>query len=159
MLMTVWTALLIIGVSAAPIIELRGGIPFALSQGLSPAAAFALALLGNLAVVPILLWGFTWIERLLMRWTFTRNIMEWVFTRSRRKGRWIERWGSIGLLLLVAIPLPGTGAWTGTIAARLLGLPNKRALPWIAMGVLIAGILVLFASLGVIHLFGLHEAT
>jgi len=158
MSMNVWNALLTIGVSAAPVIELRGGIPLALSQGFAPASAFALALAGNLAVVPVLLWGFTWMESLLMRWTFTRNIMEWVFARSRRKGQWIKRWGFIGLLLLVAIPLPGTGAWTGAIAARLLGLPNKRALPWIALGVLIAGILVLFASLGIIHLFGLEPA-
>ena len=156
--MTVWNALLTIGVSAAPVIELRGGIPLALAQGFSPATAFALALAGNLAVVPVLLWGFTWMEKLLMRWTFTRNIMVWTFARSRRKGRWIERWGSLGLLLLVAIPLPGTGAWTGTIAARLLGIDNKKALPWIVLGVLIAGILVLFASLGVIHLFGLEPA-
>ncbi|TFH08555.1 MAG: small multidrug export protein, partial [Candidatus Atribacteria bacterium] len=112
--------------------------------------------LGNLAVIPVLLWGFQWMEAFFMRWRVTRNIMEWVFARSRRKGRWIERWGSLGLLLLVAIPLPGTGAWTGTIAARLLGIDNKNALPWIALGVLIAGILVLFASLGIIHLLGLE---
>ncbi len=121
-------------------------------------AAFSLALLGNLAVVPVLLWGLEWIERLFMRWRFTRRILESVFARSRRKGRWIERWGVIGLLLLVAIPLPGTGAWTGALASRLLGMPNRRSLPWIALGVLIAGTLVLFASLGIIHWFGLRQA-
>lgn len=154
--MNLWNALLVIGVSAAPVIELRGGIPLALSQGIAPVAAFSLALLGNLAVIPLLLWGLQWVEKLCMRWTVTRRIMEAVFSRSRRKGRWIERWGSIGLLLLVAIPLPGTGAWTGALAARLLGLENKKALPWIVLGVVIAGILVLSASLGVIHLFGLE---
>ncbi|MBE0636723.1 small multi-drug export protein, partial [Candidatus Bipolaricaulota bacterium] len=91
MRMTAWNVFLTIGISAAPIIELRGGIPFALSQGLSPAVAFALALLGNLAVIPVLLWGFQWMEAFFMRWRVTRNIMEWVFARSRRKGRWIER--------------------------------------------------------------------
>ena len=156
--MNILGALLTIGISAAPFIELRGGIPFALSQGSPPAVAFALALLGNLAVVPILLWGLEWIEDLLKRWNFTRRIMEWIFVRSRRKGRWIERWGSLGLLLLVAIPLPGTGAWTGALAARLLGLSSKRALLWIAIGVVTAGIVVLLASLGVIHLFGLTPA-
>ncbi|MCK5246513.1 small multi-drug export protein, partial [Candidatus Bipolaricaulota bacterium] len=80
------------------------------------------------------------------------------FARSRRKGRWIERLGSLGLVLLVAIPLPGTGAWTGAIASRLLGIPNKRALLWISVGVVAAGILVLLASLGAIHLFGLEPA-
>ena len=156
--MNIWSALLIIGVSAAPVIELRGGIPLALSQGFTPAVAMALALLGNLAVVPVLLWGFQWIESLFMRWPFTQEILERIFARSRRKGRWVERWGSIGLVLLVAIPLPGTGAWTGAIAARLLGIPNKRAMLWIAVGVVVAASLVLLASLGAIHLFGLEEA-
>ena len=156
--MTVWNALLIIVVSAAPVIELRGGIPLALSQGFIPAAAIALALVGNLVVIPILLWGFQWMENLLMRWPFTQRLLEWIFARSRRKGRWIERLGSLGLVLLVAIPLPGTGAWTGAIASRLLGIPIKKALPWIAVGVVVAGILVLFASLGAFQLFGLHKA-
>jgi len=158
MAMNVWNALLIIGVSAAPIIELRGGIPLAISLKFSPDWAFGLALLGNLIVIPILLWGFQWIETLFMRWPFTQRILERIFARSRRKGRWVKRWGITGLVLLVAIPLPGTGAWTGAIAARLLGIPNKKAMPWIALGVLIAGILVLLASLGVIHLFGLEPA-
>ena len=158
MLMTIWNALLIIGVSAAPVIELRGGIPLAISLKFPSAWALGLALLGNLAVVPILLWGFQWMENLLMRWTFTQRLLEWIFARSRRKGRWIERLGSLGLVLLVAIPLPGTGAWTGAIAARLLGISNKRALLWISVGVVVAGILVLLASLGAIHLFGLEPA-
>lgn len=158
MAMSFWNALLTIGISAAPVFELRGGIPLALSLGFSPAGAFGLALLGNLAVVPILLWGFEWMEKNLIRWRFTRLVLEWVFARSRRKGRWIQRLGPVGLVLLVAIPLPGTGAWTGAIASRLLGIPNKKSLLWIAVGVVIAGILVLFASLGAIRLFGLEPA-
>ena len=154
--MTVWNVLLTIAISAAPFIELRGGIPFALSQGFLPLAAFGFCLAGNLLIVPILLWGLQWFERFFMRWTLTRRMMEAGFSRSRRKGRWIERWGMVGLLLLVAIPLPGTGAWTGALAARLLGIDNKKALPWIVLGVLIAGIVVLLASLGIIHLMGLE---
>ncbi len=130
----------------------------AIGLGFSPVWALGLALLGNLAVVPILLWGFRWTENVLMRWPLTRGLLEWVFARSRRKGKWIQRLGPIGLVLLVAIPLPGTGAWTGAIASRLLGIPNKKALPLIAVGVVAAGLLVLFASLGAIHLFGLQEA-
>ena len=156
--MDIWRSLLTIMLSAAPVIELRGGIPFALSQGATPAIALCLALLGNLMIVPILLWGLEWIERWLMRWSFTRRIMESVFARSRRKGRWIERLGMIGLVLLVAIPFPGTGAWTGALAARLLGIDNKKALLWISVGVVIAGLVVLLAGLGVIHLLGLEPA-
>jgi len=158
MAMSLWNALLTIGISAAPVFELRGGIPLALSLDFSPPWAFGLALLGNLAVVPTLLWGFEWMEQRLMRWPRSRAILEWVFTRSRRKGRWIQRLGSMGLVLLVAIPLPGTGAWTGAIASRLLGIPVKKSLLWITVGVVVAGLLVLFASLGAIHLFGLEPS-
>jgi len=153
--MTLGSALLIIGVSAAPIAELRGGIPLAISQGYAPAAAFLLAILGNLLIVPLLLVGFRYGEELLLRWRLSRALLEWVFARTRRKGRLIERAGPAALVLLVAIPLPGTGAWTGAIAARLFGIPMRKALPWIGVGVLIAGIIVLLVSLGLFELFGI----
>ena len=153
--MSIGTALLIVGISAAPIAELRGGIPFAISQGFSPAAAYLLAVLGNLAIVPLLLGGFARGERLLLRWRPTRALLEAVFARTRRKGRLVERVGPIALVLLVAIPLPGTGAWTGAVAARLFGIRMRHAVPWIAVGVLIAGIVVLLVTLGLIDLFGM----
>ncbi len=153
--MSLGSALLIIGISAAPIAELRGGIPYAISQGYPAAAAYLLAVFGNLAIVPILLAGFEFGERILSKWRPTRTLMQSVFKRTRRKGRLIERVGPIALVLLVAIPLPGTGAWTGAIAARLFGIPTRRALPWIGVGVLIAGLLVLLISLGLFELFGI----
>jgi len=153
--MSLGSALLIIGVSAAPIAELRGGIPLAISQGYTPAAAFLLAVLGNLLVVPVLLVGFRYGEELLLRWRASRALLEWVFARTRRKGRLIDRAGPVALVLLVAIPLPGTGAWTGAIAARLFGIPMRKSLPWIGVGVLIAGIIVLLVSLGLFELFGI----
>ena len=153
--MSLGTALLIIGVSAAPIAELRGGIPLAISQGLPPAAAYLLAVLGNLAIVPLVLVGIRYGETLLLRWKASRALLEWVFARTRRKGRLIERAGPIALVLLVAVPLPGTGAWTGAIAAHLFGIPMRRSLRWIALGVLIAGIVVLLVSVGLFELFGI----
>lgn len=144
-----------LGLSAAPIAELRGGLPYAIARGLHPAAAFTLAIGANLIVVPILLLGFRQGERLLRRWPPTERIIDAILTRTRRKGRLVERFGAIGLILLVAIPLPGTGAWTGAIASVLLGLPFGRSLRLIALGVVIAGILVLVASLGVFRLFGI----
>jgi uncharacterized membrane protein len=149
------SALLIIGVSAAPIAELRGGIPLAISQGYTPAAAFLLAVLGNLLIVPVVLVGLRYGEELLLRWGLSRVLLEWLFARTRRKGQLIERAGPVALVLLVAIPLPGTGAWTGALAARLFGIPMRKALPWIGVGVLIAGIIVLLVSLGLFELFGI----
>jgi len=146
-------AVTVLAVSAAPIAELRGGLPLAISYGMLPAAAFFLAVAGNLLpVLPILL-GLGWGERFAQRWPLVKRLLDWVFARTRRKGRLIERYGTIGLILLVAIPLPATGAWTGAIAAFLFGIPPRRAFPLIAVGVLIAGVVVLALTLSGIHLF------
>lgn len=146
-------AVTVLAVSAAPIAELRGGLPLAISYGFSPVAAFFLAIAGNLLpVLPILL-GLGWGERILRRRSFLERPLDWVFARTRRKGRLIERYGAVGLILLVAIPLPVTGAWTGAIAAFLFGIPSKRAFLLITMGVLIAGVVVLALTLSGIHLF------
>ncbi len=143
----------VLAVSAAPIAELRGGLPLAISYGFSPVAAFFLAIAGNLLpVLPILL-GLGWGERFLRRWSLLERLLGWVLARTRRKGRLIERYGAIGLVLLVAIPLPVTGAWTGAIAAFLFGIPPRRAFPLITVGVLIAGVVVLALTLSGIHLF------
>lgn len=146
--------LITLGLSAAPIAELRGGLPFALARGLHPVGAFFLAVAGNLLIVPFLLLGLRRIERYLGGWRPTARLVAAILERSRRKGKLVERLGSIGLVLLVAVPFPGTGAWTGAIAAVLLGIPFRRALMLIAVGVLVAGVLVLFASLGAFRLFG-----
>jgi uncharacterized membrane protein len=147
--------LTVVGISAAPVAELRGGLPLAISFGFSPTAAFSLSILGNLLPVVPLLLGLGWIERRLRRLPPLGSFLDWVFVRTRRKGRLISRYGAIGLILLVAIPFPATGAWTGAIAAFLLGIPIKRAFPLITIGVLIAGLVVLAASLGAFHLFGI----
>jgi len=91
----------------------------------------------------------------MRHYTLFDRFLNWVFARTRRKGRLISRYGALGLILLVAIPFPATGAWTGAIAAFLLGIPVKRAFPLITIGVLIAGLVVLAASLGAFHLFGI----
>jgi len=151
--------LITISMCLAPVFELRGGLPFALSQGMQPAGAFFLCIAANLLVVPILLYGLSWGERIARRWGPMNRLLDAVLTRTLRKGKWVDRLGSIGLLLLVAIPLPGTGAWTGSLVAVALGIPKRRALLLITLGVLIAGTLVLLAGLSVIHLFGGEAGT
>lgn len=152
--MTPIEILITIGLCIAPVSELRGGLPYALLSGMPPASAFALAVAANVAIVPLLLGGLAWGEGVLRRWAWSERIVEGVLSRTRRKGRLVERLGSIGLILLVAVPLPGTGAWTGALAASMLGIPARRAFPLIAVGVVIAGVLVLLASLGIIELVG-----
>ena len=153
--MTLTQAFSVVAVSAAPIAELRGGLPLALSFGLHPAAAFFLAVSANLIPVLPLLFGLGWAEGWIRRSDALGRCLDWVFARTRRKGRVITRYGAIGLVLLVAVPLPGTGAWTGAIAAFLFGIPVKRAFPLIVTGVYIAGTVVLLAGLGVLHAFDL----
>jgi uncharacterized membrane protein len=147
-------SLITLALSAAPVAELRGGLPYALSRGAESGVAYGLAVVGNLLVVPLLLLGFRRLERLLRTWRPSARLLDALFERTRRKGRRVERFGAVGLVLLVAIPLPGTGAWTGAIAAVLLGVRPRRAFVLIALGVLVAGVLVLFASLGAFALFG-----
>lgn len=129
-----------------PIVELRGAIPFAVSvHGMSYPQAYLLAVLGNLIPVLPLLLALGPVERRLGRWRPMRRFFDWVFSRSRRKGKLIERFKFLGLLLFVGIPLPVTGAWTGAAAAYVFGLSTRRSLPAIILGVLLAGIVVSLA--------------
>jgi len=153
--MDLGSALLVVAVSAAPIAELRGGIPLALARGFSPAGAYGLAVAANLLAVPLVLFGLNRAEALALRWRPARCALEWLFARTRRRGRLIERVGAAALLLFVAVPLPGTGAWTGAVAARLFGIRSGKAALWIGLGVLVAGVVVLLVSLGLFELFGI----
>jgi len=153
--MSAFDALLTLVLSAAPVSELRGAIPVALARGAAPATAFFLALAGNLLVIPVILFVLRVGERWIRRWNPAAKLLDWAFSRVRRRERWIRRLGPFGLFLLVAIPLPGTGAWTGAFAAHLLSIPPRRAVPPIVIGVVVAGILVLSACLGLLRLFGI----
>lgn len=142
------------GLSAAPISELRGGLPLALSLGMDPAAAYLIAVVGNLLPVPLLLWGLTRLVPLLpllpgRPGVWAASYLNWL---RRRHSKRFARLGDLALVLVVAIPLPATGAWTGAVVAALMGIPPRRALPLIGVGVLLAGGIVLAASLGVFSL-------
>ena len=138
--------------SMVPVIELRGGIPLGLSLGLSPVESFLCAVLGNMLPVPFLILltrrVFHWLKRLPR----LAPLIEKLEQRGHEKGDLVRKYRTPGLILLVAIPLPGTGAWTGALVATILDIRMKTALPAILLGVLIAGGLVLAASLGVIAL-------
>ena len=129
--------------ATTPIGELRAAIPVAIVDlDISWPLAFIVAYAGNLLPVPFILVFLGPVSRLLSRVRLFRLILEWIFERSRRRGGIVERYGTIGLVLFVAIPLPVTGAWTGSLVAFLLGLDFWRALPAIALGVFIAGVIV-----------------
>lgn len=130
-------------VSALPVIELRGALPVAINLlGMPWHKALALAVAGNLLPVPFLLLFLESIARWVSRAGIGKKMVDWVFERTRRQGGIIERYERIGLALFVAIPLPMTGAWTGSIAVFLLGIRFSRALLSISLGVVIAGAIV-----------------
>lgn len=134
---------IVVIISALPVVELRGALPIAINLfHMAWYKAFCLAVIGNLLPVPILLLSLDSLARVVSRVEIGRKAVNWVFERTRRRGKTIERYERIGLMLLVAIPLPGTGAWTGSIAAFLLGLKFRYAFLSIVLGVIIAGAIV-----------------
>jgi len=141
---------LIIG--ALPVVELRGAIPWALAAtGLSWQEAILWSLLGNfIPIIPILLL-LEPVSNLLRRSKFFDRFFNWIFERTRKKGKAvIEKYQAVGLAIFVGIPLPGTGVWTGAAAAFVFGIKFKYAFPAVFIGMLMAGVLVTLASMGVI---------
>lgn len=142
-------------VAAMPVSELRGSIPLALGVfHFSVEKAFFLSIIGNLIpVIPLLLFLESVSKWLSMRFNWAEKFFSWLFARTKRRSKLIEKYGAVGLIFFVAIPLPVTGAWTGCVAAFLFGIRRRWAAFSIANGVLIAGVIVTLVSLGVIKIF------
>jgi uncharacterized membrane protein len=135
-------------VSALPIVELRGAIPLAINVFNLPwYEAMGLSVVGNMLPVPFLLLFFESLLKLINRTEGGRKFSGWLLKMTGERAKKVERYERIGLMLFVAIPLPWTGAWTGSIIAFLLGIKFSRALLSIACGVVIAGAIVVCLSL------------
>jgi uncharacterized membrane protein len=140
-------ALKVIGIGILPVAELRGAIPVAISVYHFPwYTAYLLGVIGNLIPIPFILLFLNSIIPVLRRIPFMDRLINWFFARTRRKGKMVERYEWLGLMLFVAIPLPFTGAWTGAILAVLMGLRFRYAFSSVAVGVLVAGVLVTCAT-------------
>ena len=142
-------------ISMMPVAELRAAIPYALSQGISWPVALPVAIAGNMLPVPFILLFLRRIFALMLKFRLTVPIVRWMEKRAYAKSDKVVKYAMVGLLILVALPLPGTGAWTGSLVASVLDLRIKNAVPMIFLGVVIAGIAVTALSLGAIHVFGL----
>lgn len=148
-------ALMTLLVAMMPVLELRGAIPVGLAGGLHYWEVFLLAFVGNMLPVPFLIL----FARKLLSWLsrtfgFMKRLADFIENRAVAKAERISRYQLLGLMLLVAIPLPGTGAWTGALVAAVLKLRMRSALPAIALGVLIAGVVVTFISYSAVTIFG-----
>lgn len=135
--------LTVIGTAASPIIELRGAIPLAIGRyHFTWYYAYLFSFIGNVLPVPFLLKFLEAIISLLSKVRFLDRLIQWFLAMTRRRGEIVERYERFGLVLFVAIPLPITGAWTGSLLAFLMGLKFKHSLISIIAGVLIAGAIV-----------------
>lgn len=140
--------------SAMPIIEMRGAIPVGLAGGLSPGYVFLLANLGSLIPVPFILG----LIRPVLKWMKTVKIFAGIANKltdiAHEKSDKINKYGFWGLLILVALPLPGAGIWTGCLAAAVLEMKLKHSIPAILLGNIIAGIVIITVSLGAFGIVG-----
>ena len=134
--------LIVFLISLLPVLELRGGLIAAKLLGLPVLRAFVICFLGNMLPVPFILLFIRRIFAFLKRFSRVERAIDKLEARSIRKADKVVKYRLWGLLLLVAVPLPGTGAWTGALVAALLDIRMKHALPVIAAGVLIAGTIV-----------------
>ena len=141
------------GVAMTPILELRGAIPFGLALGLPPGLVYVVSVLGNMIPVPAIMLFIRAIFRWLYRWPWWQIRLDRLVKRTHLKGRMVRKYRIPGLVLLVAIPLPGTGAWTGALVATLFGIRMQIALPAILAGVLISGGVMTAVSLGLLSLW------
>lgn len=145
--------LLTFGTAMVPVLELRGAIPVGIAADLPPAAVYLAAVAGNMLPVPFILLLTRKIFGWLRNKAFFGSNVRRLETHARLKGDVVRKYRLPGLIILVAIPLPGTGAWTGALVAALLNIRLRHAIPAIFLGVLIAGGIMLAASLGLVHLF------
>lgn len=127
-------------VSMIPVVELRGGIPFGVALGLPYPAAFTAAVIGNILPVPFIVIYirriFQWMRRRMPR---LDGMVDKLETKAHLKGQKVSKYKYLGLMLFVGVPLPGTGAWTGALAAAFLDMPLRKAMPSIIAGVVLAG--------------------
>ena len=137
-------------VSMVPVIELRGGIPFGVAQGLGLWPAFLASVIGNMIPVPFIVVYirriFQWMRRHMPK---LDRLVDKLEKKAHLKGKTVTKYKYLGLCILVAIPLPGTGAWTGALVAAFLDMPLRKAIPTIFIGVLIAGAAVSALTFGV----------
>lgn len=139
--------------AAIPVLEVRGAIPIGVAAGLPIPLVTVVAIIGNFLPVPFILLLIRRVFRWLRKFPRLNELVEQLERRAHLKGRKVQKYRTFGLVLLVAIPLPGTGAWTGALVADILDMRMRTALPAIFLGIVIAAMVVLTVTCGLIRLF------
>lgn len=142
--------------SLLPVSELRGGIPYAITNGVNVVSAFISCVLANIAIVPLIFFFLDNIHNKLLKYDFYKKNFDSFLKRLRKRKKKVEKayesYGILALTIFVAIPLPFTGAWTGTIIAWLLNLKRTKSFFAIFLGILIAGTIVTLIATGILAL-------
>ena len=140
-------------ISMVPVVELRLGLPYGIDLGLDYPLALLAALLGNMVPVPFIIVYiqriFAWIRR---HWSALDSLITRLEKKAHLKGETVRKYGPLGLLIFAAVPLPGTGAWTGALVAALLNMRLRSAVPSILLGVCIAAGIMTALTFGAIQI-------
>ncbi len=139
-------------ISILPILELRGGLLAASLLGLNPVSAYIISIIGNVLPVPFILLFINkileWMEKSKIKWM--NKFAKWLNKKADKHKNQIEKYGYLGLVLFVGIPLPGTGAWTGCLVASMLNLDRKKAFYATLCGIIVASIIMMVVSYGIL---------
>lgn len=142
--------LVIFIISLMPILELRGGLLAATLLDVEFIRAAIICILGNVLPIPFVLLFLKYVLDILSKWKITKKFVNWLEKKVHDKREQIDKYGYLGLILFVGIPLPGTGAWTGALLAVMLGLNRKKSFVCILLGVLMAAIIMSILSYGIL---------
>lgn len=148
------TEWLVFFISLLPVVELRGSIPIGIAMGLPAWETFVISIIGNGIVALLLLLILPKFFEFFYRFPKLKPFLERIINRAGNKSNSASVKGSLGLMLFVAVPLPGTGVWTGCVLAYLMGMRIRHALPAVVLGMVIAGVLMSLGSLGLMTLVG-----
>ena len=142
--------LIIFIISMLPILELRGGLIAATLLGLDGIRSFIICFIANIIPIPFILWLITPVFNKMKKMKMFSGLVEKLEKKAMSKKEQIEKLQYLGLVLFVGIPLPGTGAWTGCLIAALLDMNKKKAMIAAILGVIMAGIIMMFLSYGLL---------
>ena len=140
-------------ISLMPILELRGGMLAATLLKIPYIKALVICVIGNILPIPFVLLFLEKVLEIFEKWKVTRKVVRWLEQKAQSKRTQIDKYGYLGLILFVGIPLPGTGAWTGSLVAIMLGLDKKKSFICIMVGVVLASIIMSILSYGIIGNF------
>ena len=141
-----WRYVLVFLVSMVPVIELRGAVPIGIGWGLATFPTYIVSIVGNLIPVPFILLFIRAVLRFMHTKKRLERIAAWIERKADKHKDKVTKYATFGLFLFVAIPFPGTGAWTGALIAALLNMRFSRAILSISLGVVTAGLIMTFGS-------------